>query len=210
MCFCIFYPGTSKQLIDVVLVMGAASSDNFEKEKQVVLSVIEEPKNADIIYEIIQHGKKAAVVKSLKEKLQKEDLIAVLRFISWKEPGEALLDGVRLSKKSFEQHGRPEAKKVLVVFADSPLKESLVVVDKVGNDTRNDGVQVIGVVLGDKAEEEKIEMLAGKEPLKIDDDETPVDTGKEVVEQALKGEAKYLLEVAPFPAKFVRLVWLCC
>lgn len=168
--------------------MGASNPDHFEKPKQAVLEVVRTNKNSDVMYEVIQYGKDVTVRKSLGEKMDKKTLTAFLRTISWKEPGEALLDSVREAKVSFERYGRPKARRILVVFSDDKVKESLAAVKEVGNDLQTAGIKIVGVLVRNRGDEEKIRKLSGEKPLKIDDVDEPGKTGRDIAEEILKGK----------------------
>lgn len=174
--------------MDVVIIMGAWRSENFEKERQATLELVQADKNSNVIYEIIQNGNEAVVIKSLSEKMDKKSFIAFLPSLSWKENGDALLDGVRQAKMSFEKYGRPKATKVLVLFSDDPMSESVPVVKKLGDDLRASGIKMIGILVGNYGEELKITSLVGRKPLKIDNVNSPEKTGRDMAEDVLKGK----------------------
>lgn len=167
--------------------MGASNEANFNKQKQAAIEVVKPEKNSDVIYEVIRYGKGAAVEKSLAVKMDKKALVTFLYSLPWQEPGEALLAGVRQAQLSFERHGRPKARKILVVFSDNRLNESSPVVEKTGGDLRRTEIKIIGILVGKNGEEDKITTLAGKKPLKIDETNEPKETGKQIAEEILKG-----------------------
>lgn len=183
-----FLPGISRNLVDVILVMGASNKNNFEKQKQAVREVVQLDKNSNVIYGVIQYGNNTIVNKSLGEEMDKKALIKFLRSLLWKETGEALLDGVRQANVMFEKFGRPKARKILVVFSDDRLRDSSLVIEKTGDNLRVTGIKTIGVVVGNRGDKVKLLKLSGKNPLKIGDNDKPEKTGKHIAEEILKGK----------------------
>lgn len=177
------------------MVVGALNQIYFEKEKEAILEMARQHQNTnlDYIYEVIQHGQNAVVKKSLEERMNNKDLQSFVRSLVWEEPGRALLDSIRQAKLSFEQHGRPKAKKVLVVFSDAAiLNEPLSVFQEPGETLRTAGVRIIGVTVEDERSnlDNKMEGLTGMKPLKIDSivpDNSPEKTGKKIAEQVVTG-----------------------
>ena len=181
--------------MDVILVLGAVNPANFEKQKQAIMEMARQHQNTnlDYIYEVIQHGNAAIVKKSLKDRMNNQDLQSFVGSLVIEEPGKAILDAIRLAKLSFEQHSRPKAKRMLVVFSDSGIyNDPLNSFQELGEKLREDHVKIIGVTVQDVRGnlDEKVEGLTGNKPLKIDtvnNDNTPEKTGKKIAQETVAG-----------------------
>ena len=187
--------GLSENLVDVILVVGALNPSYFRKQKEAILEMARQQQNTNLnyIYEVIQHGKTAVVKKSLAERMNNKDLQSFIGSLIMDEPGKALLDAISQAKLSFEQHGRPKAKNVLVVFSDAAIyNDPVSAFQEPGEKLRGDGVKIIGVTVEDVRGnlDDKMEGLTGNNPLKIDavnNDNTPEKTGKKIAQQTVTG-----------------------
>ena len=183
-------------MVDVVIIVGASSPKTFLKQKEAILEIARQHQNTnlDYIYEVIQHGKTPLVKKSLKQGMNSQGLESFVESLVFKESGEVLPDAIRQAKLSFEQHGRPKAKKVLVVFSDeSNLNVPVKVLQESGEKLRGESIKIIGVSVDDEQGnlDDKLEGLTGKKPLKIDqvnNDNTPEKTGEKIAEQTVTGQ----------------------
>ena len=173
-------------LVDVIVVMGSSSGENFEKEKKTVLQAIQEDTNSDVIYGLIQYGKNAKVQMSLKERMNKDAFKRFLPSLSWSEVGEALSEGLELANVTFAEHGRDNARRIVLVFSDKPWDDSTAV-DHVGTKLRESDVKIVTISVGDKSDDEKLSELGRRRPLKVDEDNDPEKTGKKVAEEIMKG-----------------------
>ena len=177
-------------------MVGALKPTSFDKEIEAILEMARQQQNTNLnyIYGVIQHGNTADIKKSLKERMNNKDLQSFVGSLVMEEPGKALLDAIRQAKLSFEQHGRPKAKKVLVVFSDAAINNYPVnTFQEPGDKIRKDGTKIIGVTVDDLGDNlnDKMEGLTGKKPLKIDsvgDDNAPKKTGKKIAEQSVTGQ----------------------
>lgn len=177
-------------------MVGAPNPTYFSLEKEAILEMARQHQNTSLnyIYGVIQYGNTAVVKKGLKERMDNKDLQSFVESLVMKEPGNALLEAIDQAKLSFEHHGRPKAKKVLVVFSDSTIDhEPLSTFQEPGEKLRQDGVKIIGVTVNDKQgyADDNIEGLAGKKPLKIDEDNndnTPKKIGKKIAQQTVTGK----------------------
>lgn len=170
--------------------MGSSSNENFNKQKRTAQEVSEQETNADVIYGVIQYGRTAEVQKSLEEKLKKEAFGLFLDSLSWNSVGEALLESLQLANVSFTKYGRPNARRILLVFSDRPWNDS-VVVSEIGGKMRDTGVKIVTVSVGNKSDDEQLSELAGRKPLKVDEDTEPEETGKKVSEEIMKGRVTH-------------------
>lgn len=178
-----------KSLIDVIVVMGSSTNENFAKQKQTVNETIEQETNSDIIYGVIQYGKTAAVQKSLQERMNRKAFQKFLPSLSWNEVGDALQDCLKLANVSFSEYGRPNARRVLLVFFDKPWNDS-VVVDDIAKKLKENGVKIVPVSVANRSDDKKLPELAGQKPLRLDEDNEPEKTGKKVSEEVMKGDVK--------------------
>ena len=176
-----------KNLIDVIVVMGSSTNENFEKQKQTVNKTIEHETNSDIIYGVIQYGKTATMQKSLQERMNKKAFQKYLPSLSWSEVGDGLRDSLQLANVSFTEYGRHNARRILLVFFDKPWNDS-VVVDDITKKLKENGVKIIAVSIANRSDDEKLPKLAGQKPLRVDEDNEPKKTGKKVSEEIMKGE----------------------
>ena len=182
--------------MDVIIVVGAPNPTYFRLEKEAILEMARQHQNTSLnyIYGVIQYGITAVVKKSLKERMNNKDLQSFVEPLVMEETGNALLEAVDQAKLSFEQHGRPKAKKVLVVFSDATIDDDpLNAFREPGETLRQDGVKIIGVTVNDKQGDmdDKMEGLTGKKPLKIDEDNndnTPEKIGKKIAQQSVAGK----------------------
>jgi hypothetical protein len=166
--------------------MGSSSGENFEKQKRTVEAAIQQDTNSDVIYGVIQYGKTAEIQKSLQERMNKEGFEAFLPSLSWNEVGEALQDGLQQANVTFTEYGRPDARRILLVFVDKPWNDS-VAVNEIGKKLRENGVKIVPVAVGNRSDDEELTELAGRKTLKVDEDNEPEKTGKKVSEEVTKG-----------------------
>ena len=187
------YVGLSENFLDVILVVGASNPTYFRLEKEAILEMARQQQNTSVnyIYGVIQYGNSAVIKKSLKERMNNKDLQAFVESLVMEEPGKALLDAIDQAKLSFEQHGRPKARKVLAVFSDASIGDDpFSAFQEPGEKLRQDGVKIMGVTVNDERGDvdDKMEGLTGKKPFKIDDDHsenTPERIGRKIAQQTV-------------------------
>ena len=175
-----------KHFVDVIAVMGASTSENFEKQKQTAQEVVQQDTNADVIYGVIQYGKSAQVQKSLQEKMNKRGFEQFIPSLIWNEVGEAFLEGLLKANATFTEYGRPNARRILLVFSDTPWNDSMAVKD-LGERMRNNGIKIVPISVGNQSDDQRLSELGGRKPLNVDENNEPEKTGKKVSEEIMKG-----------------------
>ena len=168
--------------------MGSSSRENFEKQKETVKEAIQQDTNSNVIYGVIQYGRTAEVQKNLQERMNKEVFKRFLPTLSWNEVGEALMAGLQQANVTFTEYGRPNARRILLLFSDKPWNDTMAVND-IGKKLRENAVKIVPVSVGNRSDDEKLSELAGRKPLKVDEDNKPEKTGKKVSEEIMKGRA---------------------
>ena len=175
-----------KHFVDVIAVMGASTSENFEKEKQTAQEAVQQDTNANVIYGVIQYGKSAQVQKNLQEKMNKRGFEQFIPSLIWNEVGEAFLEGLLKANVTFTEHGRPNARRILLVFSDRPWNDSMAVKD-LGERMRKNGIKIVSISVGNQSDDKGLSELGGRKPLNVDENNEPKKTGKKVSEEIMKG-----------------------
>ena len=181
-----FHTEMKKSFVDVIVVMGSSSNENFEKQKQTAQEAVQQDTNSDIIYGVIQYGKSAEVLKTLQEKMNKQTFEQFIPLLTWSEVGEAFLEALQKASVTFAEYGRPNARRILVVFSDRPWNDSMAVED-IGDRMRKNGVKIVPISVGNRSDDERLPELGGRKPLTVDEDKGPEKTGKKVAEEIMKG-----------------------
>lgn len=95
---------------------GANSLNIFKAEKRLAGDIIDLQKDKDIKYSLIKYGESAQVVLTFQEVSSTSMLKQFINVMAWMRSGTAVDDVVRKAVKNFNENGRPEAHRALVLF----------------------------------------------------------------------------------------------
>ena len=188
--------GQPEKLLDVIFVMGSANPkarDTFNEEKEIVVNLIDTPKDTLVQYGIVQFGKRAETKLRLGGEDDEEKLKEYVKVLPWKEEGKSLHEGIKKASMEFEKNGIPSARKVLIVFIDGNDDTDKNDLAKVTKPLKDKNIEIIPVVMGD-VDEEKIKELTPKNK-KTKKGKDPKELSEKIAEEALIGNLnKYLKE----------------
>ena len=169
-------------------MMGSANPkarDTFNEEKQIVINLIETPKDTITKYGIVQFGKEAETKIPLGGDDEEEKLKEHVKILLWKEEGKSLDKGIKEAAMEFEKNGRPTARKVLIVFVDGNDDSDKEDLAEVTRPLKNKNVEIIPVVMGDVNEDKITELIPkNKKPKKGKDSK---ELSELIAEEALNG-----------------------
>lgn len=182
----LIYP--SEKRLDVIFVMGSAkpqAKDKFDEEKEIVINLIKTPKDANVKYGVVQFGEKAETKIPLGSEDDERKLEKFVQILQWQEEGKSLDKGIKKAAMEFEISGRPNARKVLVIFVDGNDDSSKEDLAQVTRPLKNNDVEIIPVLVGD-VDEDKIKVVVpkNKKPIKGKD---PKELSELVAEEAFNG-----------------------
>lgn len=179
--------GAETNLVDVIFVLGTNEMNtpqDSEKLRQLLLSSINQPSGSDIKVAIIRPHNGTTVFREFQDVEDTIDLVTFTKTLDTKNPDEA-------SVKIFIKNGRPNARRLVVLLANStelPSDELITQWNRtfVGND-----VLVIPIVFGRQGDGEKLLPIAtegGVHTIQPEDD--PMEKGEKIAQEITKGKFK--------------------
>lgn len=141
------FAGRPWNLLDIVFVMGSREPnalDMFNLQKTTALSMIEDSKTADTMYAVVQYGETPVYRVHFKETRSDEDTQEAIKALRWSEEGTGLHKGITMAGEILENEGRANARKVIVKFSYSSVKEpESEFIDNATRKAKSDGIKVV-------------------------------------------------------------------
>lgn len=160
--------------------MGSADPngrDNWMKEKRIMNDIIEKPKDAFVKYGVVETDPIGSIHVPLGVYEDEKKLKESVKKIPFKERRN-LDEGIKNAGNEFEKNGRPEARKIMIVFIDGKDVSTVEELKKVTEPLKKKNVKIIPVVLEDNVDKDKLKPLLhdnkkakkGKDPKKLADE----------------------------------------
>lgn len=154
---------------------------DFEKQKQVVLSSVLNPSSADIKYAVILYGNKPTLVAEFQDFENSLEFTKFTKLLKKDEDG-------RLPEKLFEEKGRPNARRLVVVFFRGSAVLSKEMMSRWNKRFVNSNILFVPVVFGTISDGVKFMPLTPQGiVVTIDPNEDHTKKGKEISQEIVKG-----------------------
>lgn len=143
--------------------MGASNPngrDHFNNEKRAVVEIMKRISKSNNIFGVIQYDSAASIKSSLKEYTDDRRFREKVDSLSWRRDGINLKAGLEIAKMLFDTESRPKARKVLVVFTDGRLPNSVEDLKNTSEPLKKKGIKIISVAVGDEVEDKKLNELS--------------------------------------------------
>ena len=148
-----------------MFAFGATGKDAkplFKNEKDAAKVMIDNEKKRDILYGTIVYGKDASVKSKFKDMPDKTDVKKFIDGLSWKDDGKKLDHALLETDKLFKDHGRPKARKILVVFVTDKADSTTEELKKAAKKLNDNDVKIIAVKLGTDPDDKQLETITPK------------------------------------------------
>ena len=149
-------------MVDLVFAFGSTGRDAialFEKEKQAAKEMIDGEKEKDILYATIVYGKDASMKSKFYDMPDKSNVKEFIDTLSWKDEGKKLDHALVEVDKVFKDHGRPEARKITVVFVTGTADATTSELKKAAKKLNDYGVKIVVVKLGTDPDDEQLKAI---------------------------------------------------
>ncbi|XP_028393641.1 mucin-5AC-like [Dendronephthya gigantea] len=164
---------------DVVLVVGARTpnaSDSFVQQKKIIQNILENPKLNNVSSPIINYGlvaytKEAQVKFRINSDVPMTILQSSLSLLTWQKDGSRVDKGIEKAMELFES--RPERKKRIVVFIDSPSDASYSELNEAAQEAEKRGIKLVVVAMGQKYDAGEFLIMAPRYQDRVLFDGTP-------------------------------------
>lgn len=164
--------------------------------------MVENETESDILYGTIQYGKDASIKSKFKDTPSKSDVMKFIDGLLWKDEGKKLDRALTETDKLFKDHGRPKARKILVVFVTGKADSTTEELNKAAKKLNDDNVKIIAVKLGTDPDETRLEDIKPKINI-IKKKKKPIIPSKlaELIDEIVK-KGKYFKKVSVFNTVF--------
>lgn len=177
--------GDPEKVKDVLFVVGGSSVYHYNTAIKLLPQIAQKQQSSNTLFALIRY----AALASLQVPFQdKNNFTREVANVYWTGKGDTLEEGLDLVPGVFDEYGRPDAERVVVVFVsddDDTSRDTYIQVDLKMKKT---GVRVIPVVIGEQAVDNLTEIHPKKKkPLstKLGDDQT--DISDRISEVVFKG-----------------------
>ena len=148
-----------------MFAFGATGKDAiklFKNETETAKQMIDNEKERDILYGTIVYGKDAFVESKFNDMPDKTDVKKSIGGLSWKDDGKKLDHVLLETDKLFKDHGRPKARKILVVFVTGKADSTTEELKKAAKKLNDNDVKIIAVKLGTDPDDKQLETITPK------------------------------------------------
>ncbi|XP_046848822.1 collagen alpha-3(VI) chain-like isoform X2 [Xenia sp. Carnegie-2017] len=155
-----------KVKLDVVFAIGAAgkdANDVFEKEKLIVNSFIDNLKDNDAQFAIIEFGNKASVKSNLGDEMNAGILAASVADLQRSGEGKCLDKALEQAVEVFHQKARAGSNRVLIVLTNAKSSARTQDLKKHSQSLTDAGVKVQVVAIGNDINEDELVQITSNE-----------------------------------------------
>lgn len=162
----------------------------FNAEKKLAKQIIDSQLGKDVKYSVIKYGNTAQIALPFRDVSSTSMLKQFIDIMPWEKPGLAVDDVIRKAVQNFEQNGRVEAQRVLVLFVSGRAASDEQQSTDLKKSLAKAGVNTVVIALNIK-DEEKIKSIipAGKPLITTDPSEDTEDTVPDVIRGITQGKA---------------------
>ena len=179
--------------MDLVFAISAISPKadaNFAKVKEIIQELIDMYGVQRVYYSIILFGRDPKVGIKFSQKLSEDSLKNTVNLLPRATDGSSLESALAKAKEVFHEGGRPDSKKVVVVLLDQKSESNIDDVKEAAGKLEDDGIKVIPVAFGDKADPDECEATTSNKGnvVKANDTSDPKDVAEEISQKVTDGE----------------------
>ena len=124
--------------------------------------MINNEKEKDILYATIVYGRNALVKSKFKDIPEKVKVKKFIDTLSWEDDGKELDKALEETNKLFNEHSRPKARKVMVVFVTGTEVATTSDLKKAAMKLNDNEVKIIVVKLGTDSDDKQLEVITPK------------------------------------------------
>jgi hypothetical protein len=191
----IFVEREEERPVDIVFVFGATEPNapiRFDKEKEIAKEMIDNEKEKDILYGTIVYGIDASVKSKFKDMPEKTKVKKFIDTLSWEDDGDKLDKALVETDKLFEEYGRPEARKITVVFVTGRADATTSELKRAAKKLNDKEVKIIVIKLGTDPDDKQLDIVTPKKNIvKVKEGDDPEKSAELVDDQKMKGD-RYL------------------
>ena len=133
----------------------------FEKEKEMVYAFVNSVDTANVRYALIEYAENATLQADFNEYKEKYDFKEFVDSVRRIGEGLGLDKALQRAAGVFENSGRVNAKRVLVVFTNAQSKARTQDLQKHSRELQESGVKVVVVAIGTDVSEEELSNIHG-------------------------------------------------
>ena len=178
--------GVPHKMKDVLFVVGGSSVYHYNMAIKLLPQIVQKQQTSDALFALIRYAAMATFEITFEDKA---NFTRDAANIYWTGRGDTLKEALDMVPRVFDENGRPDAERVLVVFAsddDDTLRDDLIKIDV---NLKKNGVRVIPVVIGEPTDDSKLTEIhpKKKKPLSIKTGDDPKDGSDIISEIVFKG-----------------------
>jgi hypothetical protein len=167
-------------------VVGGSSVYHYNTAIRLLPKIVEKQQTSDALFALIRYAATASIQVPFQDK---DNFTRDAAKIYWTGKGDTLKEALDLVPRVFIEYGRPDAERVLVVFAsddDDTPRDDLIEVNK---KLKKNGVRVIPVVIGESTDDGILTEIhpKKKKPLNVKSGDDPKDGSDKISEVVFKG-----------------------
>lgn len=154
-----FISEPAKPKFDIIFTLGAmgnAADMIHLKEKEMIGSFIDSFEYGDYRYGVVEYGTKASVKAKFDDIHEKDKLKEFVNGIHRSGEGKGLDKALEQSYDLFKKHGRPSARKVLIIFTNGKSSARVNELKKHAQNLADINTKVIVVAIGDDVSSEEL------------------------------------------------------
>ena len=184
--------GVPEKVKDVVFLVGGTSPYHYNTAMRLLPEIAQQQQTSNTMFALIRYADTANLEVPFQNK---DNFTSAITKVYWIGKGDTLKEGLELVPRVFNDYGRPDAQRVLVVFAsaaDDTTRDELLEVYK---KLKKNGVKVVPVVIGESADGNNLAEIHPKKqrPLNVKPDDDPEESSNKISEDVFKGECMLLV-----------------
>lgn len=160
MQFCIFFTvELTGEAIDIMFALGSAGQEAemvFEKEKEMLYAFVNSVDTANVRYALIEYAENATLQADFNEHKEKYDFKEFVDSVKRIGEGLGMDKALQRAAAVFENSGRVNAKRVLIVFTNAQSKARTQDLQKYSRELQEAGVKVVVVAIGTDISEDEL------------------------------------------------------
>ena len=185
--------------MDLAVVISATSPNagvNFAKIKEIIQDVIEMYGVQRVYYSVILFGRDPTIRIRFNQQFTEDNLRRSIDLLPRPSSGVSLDAALQKAKDAFDEEGRSNTRKVVIVVVDQKSDSSVSDVKKAAGYLEEDGIKVIPVAFGKDAEPDEMAATTTNKANVIQANETsdPKNVAKDIVDKVAEGmKEKYYM-----------------
>lgn len=151
--------------MDIMFALGSAGVEAemvFEKEKEMVYAFVNSVDTANVRYALIEYAENATLQADFKEHKEKYDFKEFVDSVKRNGEGLGLDKALQRAAAVFENSGRVNAKRVLVLFTNAQSKARTQDLQRHSRELQDAGVKVVVVAIGTDVSEDELSNIHGE------------------------------------------------